>query len=150
MSAVAARGRKPTAEDVAYARRLAEGEWGLTSIHRLMRHRDIAVSESTVLEWIDPEYAERRREDGRRRGREREARRRRLSTEPWLRRDATVEYRMVRLEALARIGLPRARIGAVLGLDFGTPLTEHEVARALATGTPPRRWRQPIAARRTA
>ncbi len=150
MSAVAQPlGRKPTAQDIAYARRLAAGEWGLTSIHRLMRHRGVAVSESTVLEWIDPEYAERRREDGRRRGREREAQRRRLSTEPWLRRDATVEYRMVRLEALARAGLSMTKIGVMLGLDFGTPLSEHEVARALETGEPPRRWRQ-SAARRTA
>lgn len=123
----------------------AERGWGPRTIWRKFVQSGITVAESTVREWIDPEACERRREAGRLAARRKEAERRRASDAPWLRRDATrrdatIEYRMVRIEALADSDISLDAIGRLLALDFGTPLTEAEVERVLETGEPPRHW----------
>lgn len=136
--------RSWTSADRDLARRLhADRGWGPRSIWRALVQSGVRVAESTVREWVDPAACARRREAGRIAARRKEAARRRASNGPWLRRDATVEYRMVRIEALVRAGVPDDLIGRLLGLDFGTPLTEREVDAVLTTGEPPEHWRQP-------
>lgn len=129
-----------------------ERGWGARTIWRTLVQSGVQVAESTVNEWVDPAACERRRAAGRMAARRKEAARRRASSAPWLRRDATVEYRMVRIEALVDSDIPLDAIGRLLQLDFGTGLTATEIERVLETGEPPKRWRQPDErpARRTA
>jgi len=57
---------------------------------------------------------------------------------------------MARLQALAEARLPATRIATVLTVDFGQHMSQHEVARVLETGEPPRKWRKLTSSRRTA
>jgi hypothetical protein len=143
MSAIATNGRRYDSATIAEARKLADASWSAYKIAQIFNRRGIPVSEGTVRCWIDPKYAERRSLGNRQRMREvlAKAKAERAQGGPWFHANASAEYRMQRLVALATVGLTVPKLVEVLRLDFGDVLSEHEVRRAVETGRPPRRWR---------
>ena len=115
-----------TGRVVAFAKSLHEGGWGVTAIRRMVGE-EFGVpqpSANAVRLWVDPAWAERRRESQRREMRKRYAAdaKFRFSCPN----AGTVEYREAFVRRLADEGVSVRSIPRVLAVMFDEPLTYNQ------------------------
>jgi len=139
----AAHGRRYPISVVTEARQLAAGDWTPAEIAKVLNRRGIPVARDTVARWVKPDVHLRRNRTSLANARRARAAARLASADPWLRADATPEYKTARLLALDRLGvLDRAQIAAVLTIDFGAPINAAMVSAAIDSGCVPAPWRR--------
>lgn len=111
---------------VTYARRLhEENGWGAHQIRKSLQTMGYDPAHTTVLAWIDPDYAAGRRERCKL-----ERRRRRGTYGKWKRLNPS-ELRLSRMRELRDAGVSYAAIAKVVLLDFELALTGGQVERVL-------------------
>jgi hypothetical protein len=99
--------------------------WSPTEIVRYLAEQGVIVDRVTVLRWVDPGFAERRRREQRD-----AAKRRRARVAPTLVLD--------RMRELRSAGLSFSGIAVVVRLDWGVDLSGDQVRYYLRTGREPR------------
>jgi hypothetical protein len=111
---------------------LREGGWELERVRELLTAEGLgAPTTKTIQRWVDPDYAERQAEFGRRAHRRFGASRARFRLS-----SNTPEYRLAFLRTLREQGLSCQALGVVHGVVFGERLSEWQVRNLFSEDDP--------------